>query len=59
MNLTALIDFVAALQSVFLTTARGPLPAKLREFRFKQNKVGFLIVLRYHSHVANESESPI
>ena len=46
MNLPALIDFVAALQSVFLTLIRGPLQAKLREFRFKQNKVGFLIFLR-------------
>ena len=48
MNLAALIDFVAALQSVFffLASTRGPLQAKLHEFRFKQNKMGFLIVLR-------------
>ena len=45
MNLPALIDFIAALQSVFVTSTRGPFPPKLHEFQLKQNKVGFLIVL--------------
>ena len=43
MNVPAFIDFVAALQSVFVTSTKWALPPKLHEFRFKQNKVGFLV----------------
>ena len=46
MNVPAFIDFAAALQSVFVSSTRGALPLKLHEFRFKQNKVGFLVALR-------------
>ena len=40
------MKYILALQIIFVTSARGPLPPKLHEFRFKQSKVGFLIVLR-------------
>ena len=46
-NVPPFIDFVAALQSVFVTSTRGALPPKLHEFRFKQNKVGFLALKWY------------
>ena len=59
MNLPALIAFIAALQRVFVTSTRGPSPSKLHEFLIQTKKVGFLIFLTWHSHVANENESPL
>ena len=54
MNVPAFIDFIAALQSPFVTSTRLPLPPKIQEFRMlKQSRVG-LISLSNDSTVTSQ-----